>query len=886
MNSCKKLFPIILLSTIVLFLSSCQQEIFVAHYGQNAGEFVASIDKVSQNHFYVTGKIQGTSKLFVMRNSNNGNITWTRSYGLGPNAYPSDIASTLNGGCVVVGHGFLQISNSFIVRLNASGQEDWKREFTPFGPSNIMVKNAIEMNNGHIAIVGTLAVSSGITAPVIIKLDANGNNPSYWRYNADDFYGTEIKQHPTTSELILLAENHPGSNSLLMSIDPNTGTPSWSTYLNSVRGLGLEVDNNEIYISGHIGPSSNSDPFLLQTNLNGNVQWAHRYTIPGNQDECNLSRGAKGEFAISGLTNNGLFLLTTNQVGQTKWYREYLGNYNLIPSNYVTGHGSHTAIHFNNGGYGLAAHDISTSNPAGFATVIRTNDNGNAPCNQISGIPIPNSFTVTQTSGGLNLETINMGMNPATNPIVTENFARDDECRQGNCTPPPKSLIAWFPLGTNGNDYDLINGNQASLGGGSIPLTPGKVGIAYNFNGTNNYLIAPNDPTYDFGTGDFSIDFWVNLGNSASGQQVVVSKIDGRGYGVSFNNNLIELTLNDGTSSNTFTSAQGVPTDNQWHFVAITVDRSSTSGIKYYMDGIQQPITRNPTSVNNSLSNNGNLFIGKHPTLGQFFGGELDEIELFNEALSSLTIERIYAAGSAGKCKNVAYAPEVVGYCTSQTVVTVGITLCNYGNNQRTYTLQNLAGLPTGANGGSCDVNGPTSYTDLTGSLTLNSGNCGVYLINITKPVGLTTPFDRACYQVTFEDDTDNTFWAEGSVVDLSAICLVVQSNGSPLEAIILSPGQKKKLRMVLQNKNEYDIRGRIGLSDPKRENLTLNSLNKKVRLDNFIIPAGKTLEIPLTINLFLNQPFRAQSLIVEVKKQNSQRFERIREIPINGQRK
>ena len=361
--------------------------------------------------------------------------------------------------------------------------------------------------------------------------------------------------------------------------------------------------------------------------------------------------------------------------------------------------------------------------------------------------------------------------------------------------------------------------------------------------------------------------------------------MDGAGYCLSFNSNYIELELSDGTNSGTFTSAQGVPTDNEWHFVAITVDRSLTNGIKYYVDGVQQIITKNPTAVSNSISNNGNLYIGKHPNLGHFFSSELDEIELFNEALSQVSIERIYTAGGAGKCNNVAYAPSVVGYCASQTTLSIGITICNYSNSQRTYSLQDLAGLPAGTNGGNCNVDGPTNYNDISGSLTLNGGHCGIYMIEITKPASMTSPFDRACYQASFQDDTGNTFWTEGSVLDLSALCLVVQSNGNPLESIILSPKQRKNLTLILQNSSEQAMEGRISLADPKEENLMITSKNGKFLLNSFSIPAKTSLEVPLTIESKVFRSFKGQSLKVEVRSQEDQHFEVIREINVSSQR-
>ncbi len=881
MNS-RKNFPFLILLISTIFWSlGCRQEIFVAHYGQNSGEKVAGIDIAGQDNYYVTGKIQTTSELFIMRNNRNGVVDWTRTYDLGGFSNPADIISTADGGCIVVGSGFQLMLNAFIVRLDANGQEIWKREFVPFGSSSyLLVKHVIELNNGQIAIVGTLNDNAYI-APVIIKLDANGNNPSYWRYNEFNNYGTDIKQHPATDELILLAESNSINQSLLMSIDPNSGTPNWSTFFPNIDATGLVTMNNEIFVSGGVG----SDPFLLQTDLNGNVQWAQQYIIPGTQEHSTLSNGANGNLAISGNISNGnLFLLTMDQSGQPNWYHEYLGIYDFIHTNTTTGKISNTAIQFSDGGYGLAAHDLWTNNNTGTATVIRTNAEGNAPCNQISGIPSRVSFIVGQNPGALTLEPINMSMNTPTNPIAQPSFQRDDECRQGNCTPPPNSLTAWFPLGLNGFDYDLATGNLASLGGGPISGTPGKVGVAYTFDGTNNHLIAPNDPAYDFGTGDFSIDFWVNLGNSASGKQTVVCKMDSRGYCLSFNGNFIELELNDGFTSNTYTSTQGVPTNNQWHFVTVTVDRSSNSGIKYYIDGVLAG-TNDPTAVSNSLSNTSNLLIGKHPLQGDFFGAKLDEVELYDKALSDLTIQRIYAADGAGKCSNVAYTPEIVGYCPNQTTVAVGITVCNYSNSQRTYTLQDLSGLPAGANGGSCHVDGPTNYTDPTSSISLNAGNCGVYIVNITRPSGLNIPFNRACYQATFVDNNGNAFWAEGSVMDLSPICLSVEGNGIPLEAVILSPGQSKQVNLALQNNSEQDMRGRIRLADTKTEDLSLSSAVENLDLNDFTIPAGESLEIPVMVKLNKYRPFRKQSLVVETQAKDDQSFQSIREIPVSSQR-
>ncbi|HEV2689506.1 MAG TPA: putative Ig domain-containing protein, partial [Bryobacteraceae bacterium] len=94
------------------------------------------------------------------------------------------------------------------------------------------------------------------------------------------------------------------------------------------------------------------------------------------------------------------------------------------------------------------------------------------------------------------------------------------------------------------------------------------------------------------------------------------------------------------------------PTDNSWHFYAVTVERGSSSGIQFYLDGQLMTGTGNPTLHPGSLSNTSALQLGK-PTTGSStnFKGGLDEVELFKKALSGTEVLSLYNAGTAGKCR-------------------------------------------------------------------------------------------------------------------------------------------------------------------------------------------------------------------------------------------
>src|SRR5437763_5984842 len=76
--------------------------------------------------------------------------------------------------------------------------------------------------------------------------------------------------------------------------------------------------------------------------------------------------------------------------------------------------------------------------------------------------------------------------------------------------------------------------------------------------------------------------------------------------------------------------------DGNWHLIAVTVQRSSTSGIRWYHNGVAFG-TNDPTNRMGSLKNNSPLRIGTRTAdspLTGFFRGDLDELEIFNRVLT------------------------------------------------------------------------------------------------------------------------------------------------------------------------------------------------------------------------------------------------------------
>jgi len=96
---------------------------------------------------------------------------------------------------------------------------------------------------------------------------------------------------------------------------------------------------------------------------------------------------------------------------------------------------------------------------------------------------------------------------------------------------------------------------------------------------------------------------------------------------------------------------EGVPiSPRQWHFVALSRSQSTRQGF-VYVDGA---LTRTFTPTPANLSTTNTPIVGA-PFSALGWEGGLDEVEIYNRALSTNELYSIYSAGSAGKCKPCCY---------------------------------------------------------------------------------------------------------------------------------------------------------------------------------------------------------------------------------------
>lgn len=114
-----------------------------------------------------------------------------------------------------------------------------------------------------------------------------------------------------------------------------------------------------------------------------------------------------------------------------------------------------------------------------------------------------------------------------------------------------------------------------------------------------------------------------------------------RGYVIYAIGGWLGVQLADGSHEN-FSTAAYVG-DGLWHHVAITVDRDSSTGFSVYLDKRLVTVA-NPTSRRGSFTNPQPFTLGRrsdHPWWPGFMSGGLDEIKLFNRALTDAEIQNL-----------------------------------------------------------------------------------------------------------------------------------------------------------------------------------------------------------------------------------------------------
>ena len=172
-----------------------------------------------------------------------------------------------------------------------------------------------------------------------------------------------------------------------------------------------------------------------------------------------------------------------------------------------------------------------------------------------------------------------------------------------------------------------------------MPRTRQRVGVAQplwalEFNGSSDYFSVADSAELRLGTDDFTFSFWEKPDStgSANNNNVRIDKggVSGSGSIYLYQNNGYRLRINgsdvfDGLSSIIF---------NEWNHIAIVRDGNN---ILFYRNGAELGSWSGWGSVN--INATANLFFGSAGGSTRFYKGQLDDIRMWNKALSESEIQ-------------------------------------------------------------------------------------------------------------------------------------------------------------------------------------------------------------------------------------------------------
>lgn len=314
------------------------------------------------------------------------------------------------------------------------------------------------------------------------------------------------------------------------------------------------------------------------------------------------------------------------------------------------------------------------------------------------------------------------GSSVSTYNFLTSTYATGAQQTQRNNPGVEASSLGFSGISSNSVTASWTNGNGSNR---VVAIRSGRLQTAISFDGSNDYINIPHASS--FNTLPVTLSTWVKTTQSSGSWVGLVGKyVIGslNGYQLYMDNGSINAWY-FGNSSNyiypTGSNNGGRIDDGEWHHIAYVVDNS---GGKLYVDGVlrnNSPWTGTPTVCTTTQNTMMGFVSG-----GGYFNGKLDEVQVWNTALSQTQIRaNMYKSLYGNETGLLGYWKLDEGFASSSTAVNSCIT--SSGTNG---TLTNFASVAaaTGFINSSgwiysgAGVNQPLDLNSYTGNATFLNG--------------------------------------------------------------------------------------------------------------------------------------------------------------------
>jgi len=585
-------------------------------FGGTSSDYAYFVQQTSDGGYIVAGYTSsygaGSCDAWLIKTDSSGTKQWDSTFGGTSYDCAYSVQQTSDGGCILAGYTYSYGAGSYdawLIKTDSSGIKQWDRTFG--GTSYDYARSVQQISDGGYILAGYTASSgSGYQDAWLIKTDSSG-----------------IKQW-----------------------DRTFGGTSYD-YARSVQ----QTSDGGYIIAGYTQSSGAGgyDAWLIKTDSSGIKQWDRTFGGSSYDYAYSVQQTSDGGYIIGGYTRssgNGYYdawLIKTDSSGIKQWDRTFGGSsYDYAYSVQQT----------SDGGYIVAGYTLSSGAGSWDAWLIKTDSSGIKQWDRtFGGSSYDYAYSVQQTSdGGYIIGGYTNSYGAGGDDAWLLRLAPED----GGSYGPETAAGIWHMDEGAGTVVEDSSGhdNDGTIIGAT--WTTGKVGSALAFE-NNEYVVIEDDDTLNFGTGDFSVEFWMNYTGSLAEDKVydIMGKTTrstgtpgflvwittygadgGNDYGI-----LFSTTNGSWQSGNVEDVDKYLP--NQWYHVVGV--RSGTTWTIYCNGRYSTSGTKPGIGVD--VDNDLDFIIGDGGWAGcGGMEGKLDEVRVYDRALSADEIELAYEAGLEG----------------------------------------------------------------------------------------------------------------------------------------------------------------------------------------------------------------------------------------------
>ena len=173
----------------------------------------------------------------------------------------------------------------------------------------------------------------------------------------------------------------------------------------------------------------------------------------------------------------------------------------------------------------------------------------------------------------------------------------------------------------------------------------GKTLYGAKFNGSNSYVDLPLTPTFG-GKNTLSVSFWFKTTTTARARMFTDYAQTSRNCDITIDGGNIEIVTDYGTTSDTHTTSLTYNNGN-WHHIVVAINQSANQRT-IYINGLLKDSITLPSQSWDGYGQKVTVgaFYSSSSGYSQYFDGEIDQVRIFNKALSSSEVSKLYGNGA------------------------------------------------------------------------------------------------------------------------------------------------------------------------------------------------------------------------------------------------